>query len=379
MKSMKVRVYGILVVVILCSAMLYGQSPSSIPYQTVAKSADGKILMLQKISLRLTIHDSLATGKIVYQETQALTTDSAGNIIVKVGEGKLVSGNFADISANANAKYLQVEMDPKAGKSFSELEVKQLMTVTKTTNLLPEATAGDTAIDASDSTAIIPMDTTKAKVVSNSTLTISSVLVPTTQPTTTQAAPVSTTVSTTKPGMLPIMSQAEIDAVKPIEGMAVFNNTTHKAQIYAELNTNQLLINELFTGTFGNSITFHQSFVPSVNGKVVQVEVLVKDHDTTKTSKTILFSMPGYSQKVSVNSNPGYSWLTIILTTPQDVKAGIPTSFAINTFGVADRDFATNNLYPNGSGCCWQDKVDDLVFRIYIQPVPGSKGWQNLH
>lgn len=379
MKTSRIRQSVMMISIFLSCAMIHAQTPTSIPYQALAKSKDGKLLMNQKISLRLTVHDSIASGKVVYQETHETTTDSAGNIDVVGGEGKPVTGSFSDITANANPKYLQVEMDPKGGKSYSELEVKQLMTVTKTPNLLPEATAEDTSIVPLDTTAIIPMDTAKAKVISNSTLTISSVLVPTAQTTTVQTAPETTTVTTPKPGMLPLMSQAEIDAVRPVEGMAVFNTTTHKAQIYAEITTYQPIINEIVTSTSGNSMSFHQTFIPPISGRVIQVEVLVKDHDTTKAASTMLFAMPGYSQKVYVNSNPGYSWLTVILTIPQDVKAGKPSSFAFNTFGIADRDFATNNLYSYGSGCCWQDKADDLVFRIYIQPIPGSFGWQNMH
>ena len=45
--------------------------------------------------------------------------------------------------------------------------------------------------------------------------------------------------------------------------------------------------------------------------------------------------------------------------------------------------FATNSNYPNGS--CMQapsstpSPQDDVVFRVYIQPIAGSFGWQNMH
>jgi len=61
------------------------------------------------------------------------------------------------------------------------------------------------------------------------------------------------------------------------------------------------------------------------------------------------------------------------------VSAGVPFSFMMIGPGVDFHEFATNSNYPNGSGCCFASGDDDLLFRVHIQPNPGSFGWQNMH
>jgi hypothetical protein len=341
MKTIFVILTSATVLMAFDSALVNGQN--TISYTGVAKNSKGKAVENGKIALRFTLFDSTAAGKAVYQEVQTTATDATGSYKVVVGEGTAVTGKFSDIKWNVNSKFMKVEMDPKGGDKYTDVEIKEIKNVVPVTTLAVVDTVKTVAL-------VVPPPVMKD--------TIVKVLV--------------------KPVLLPYMTQEEINAVTPIQGMVVFNTTLHKAQIYADINTNQDQINEMYTGTSANSISYSQTFTSLVNGQVQSIEVLVKDHDVNP-APLVLFAMPGYNQNITMGSSASYTWYTVVLSTPQPVTAGKPTTFSFSTFGVASRDFATNSLYKKGEGCCWLGTENDLVFRIHIQPMPGSIGWQNMH
>jgi hypothetical protein len=84
------------------------------------------------------------------------------------------------------------------------------------------------------------------------------------------------------------------------------------------------------------------------------------------------YTVPSYSQ---------FTWHTFILTRPMPVTAGGFANFEFIGRGVDLRSFATNSNYPNGrlGGCCLNTSDNDVLFKVYIQPVVGSFGWQNMH
>ena len=48
---------------------------------------------------------------------------------VNVGQGTVVTGIFSGINWGANAKYMQVEMDPAGGSSYIDMGTTQMMSV----------------------------------------------------------------------------------------------------------------------------------------------------------------------------------------------------------------------------------------------------------
>jgi len=105
------------------------QVPQGIPYQSVARSSSGVIIASHPIGLRFTIHDSLATGTIIYQETFTPTTNILGLFSVNVGTGTVVTGTFNSVSWGHNAKFMQVEMDATGGTSYINMGTQQMMSV----------------------------------------------------------------------------------------------------------------------------------------------------------------------------------------------------------------------------------------------------------
>jgi hypothetical protein len=115
---------------VLLAVMLVAQVPQKINYQAVARNASGAVLGNTNVSARFTVHDGTAGGTIVYQETKAgLATNQFGLFTHAIGTGTVVSGTFAGINWGSGEKYLQVEVDPANGTSYSINGTSQLLSV----------------------------------------------------------------------------------------------------------------------------------------------------------------------------------------------------------------------------------------------------------
>jgi hypothetical protein len=105
------------------------QAPQGIPYQAIARNVSGVAIANTAVKVRFSIRDSIATGAIKYQETHNPTTSALGLFSVNVGMGTVVSGTFSGINWGKNAKFLQVELDPAGGSSYTDLGTTQMMSV----------------------------------------------------------------------------------------------------------------------------------------------------------------------------------------------------------------------------------------------------------
>ncbi len=107
----------------------WAQAPSKFNYQGVARNTSGQPLANQALGIRLSIRDLNSAGTILYQETHTVNTNAYGLYSVSVGGGTVVSGAMADVNWGAGDKYLQVEMDPAGGASYTDLGTSQLLSV----------------------------------------------------------------------------------------------------------------------------------------------------------------------------------------------------------------------------------------------------------
>jgi hypothetical protein len=105
------------------------QAPQKFNYQGLARTSSGTPLVSTAIGLRLTVHDATATGTTLYQETFTPTTNAYGLFTVAVGTGTVVSGTFASITWASGDKYLQVEIDPAGGTTYTSIGSDQLLSV----------------------------------------------------------------------------------------------------------------------------------------------------------------------------------------------------------------------------------------------------------
>ncbi len=118
----------------MCTLLLsnfscYSQTPQGIPYQAIARNSSGGIIASHTIGVRYTIHDSIATGATIYQETFSPTTNTLGLFNVNVGMGSATIGTFSNINWERNAKFMQVELDAAGGTSYVDMGTTQMMSV----------------------------------------------------------------------------------------------------------------------------------------------------------------------------------------------------------------------------------------------------------
>ena len=105
----------------------FSQSPQGIPYQAIIRNNDGSVMTNTALTLTFKIHDSSATGSIVYEETHSTSSNSQGLVSVNVGGGTPISGTFNSISWSNGAKYLHVLMN--AGNGDIDLGTQQMLSV----------------------------------------------------------------------------------------------------------------------------------------------------------------------------------------------------------------------------------------------------------
>jgi microcystin-dependent protein len=123
------RILAIIILFIVSVNDLFGQAPQAIPYQAAVRNSSGTLLTNQSVKFRFSIRSASASGTVVYQETQSATTNSLGLAVLNVGQGTAVTGTFSSIDWTGGTMFLQVEIDPAGGTSYTDMGTQQLMSV----------------------------------------------------------------------------------------------------------------------------------------------------------------------------------------------------------------------------------------------------------
>lgn len=108
---------------------LFSQAPQAVDYQGVARDAQGNPLVNQALGVELTIHQSSATGLIVYKEDHFVSTNAFGLYNVQLGNGTPVTGTFTTINWGTGPYFLEVGMDITGGSNFVSAGSSQLLSV----------------------------------------------------------------------------------------------------------------------------------------------------------------------------------------------------------------------------------------------------------
>ena len=96
----------------------WAQAPEKMSYQAVVKDASSGLVTNQKIGMQMSILQG-AEGTAVYVETHQPTTNSNGLVSISVGMGAPTSGIFTDIDWSKGPYFLQTEIDPAGGTSYT--------------------------------------------------------------------------------------------------------------------------------------------------------------------------------------------------------------------------------------------------------------------
>ena len=75
------------------------------------------------------MHNGSAAGPVVYRETHSATTNTLGLFTVNIGQGSASLGTFPSIDWGGGSKFIQVEMDPAGGISYTDMGTQQMLSV----------------------------------------------------------------------------------------------------------------------------------------------------------------------------------------------------------------------------------------------------------
>lgn len=114
---------------ILFSLTILAQAPEKMSYQAVIRDSGDALLVSTTIGMQISILQGSSTGTAVYVETQTPTTNANGLISIEVGNGTVVSGDFTTIDWSTGSYYIQTEIDPAGGTSYTISGASQLLSV----------------------------------------------------------------------------------------------------------------------------------------------------------------------------------------------------------------------------------------------------------
>jgi hypothetical protein len=102
-------------------------TPPGIPYQAIARNANGTPYVNANLTVRFSLHEQTATGTLSYAETNDLQTNDLGLFSTTFGSGTPITGTFAGINWAQTTKFLQVEIN--LGSAWVDMGTQQLMSV----------------------------------------------------------------------------------------------------------------------------------------------------------------------------------------------------------------------------------------------------------
>lgn len=116
---------------LLCASNMAAnaQSPQYVNYQAIARNNSGAPITNASVAIRVSIRNASASGAVVYAERDTATTNAHGLFTCKIGAGNIISGTFAGIDWANGDKYMQVELDPTGGSTYTDMGTTQLLSV----------------------------------------------------------------------------------------------------------------------------------------------------------------------------------------------------------------------------------------------------------
>jgi hypothetical protein len=126
--SITLKLYLTFSILILAVSITLAQTtPPGIPYQAIARNANGTPYVNANLTVRFSLHEQTATGTVSYAETKSLQTNDLGLFSTTFGSGAPITGTFSGINWAQTTKFLQVEIN--LGSTWVDMGTQQLMSV----------------------------------------------------------------------------------------------------------------------------------------------------------------------------------------------------------------------------------------------------------
>lgn len=117
------------VMFIMVGLSIFAQAPKKFNYQAVVRDVSGNIIPAQAVGFDFVIKQGSASGSTVYEETQNATTNANGLVNLSIGTGTVVTGSMAAINWGAGPYFMEVNMDPTGGTSYTLTGTQELVSV----------------------------------------------------------------------------------------------------------------------------------------------------------------------------------------------------------------------------------------------------------
>jgi hypothetical protein len=112
---------------VLMTASIFAQTPEKISYQAVIRNSADELVTNTEVGMQISILQG-SILEVVYQETQASTTNANGLVSLEIGTGT-TSDYFSFINWANGPYFIKTETDPSGGTNYSITATSQLMSV----------------------------------------------------------------------------------------------------------------------------------------------------------------------------------------------------------------------------------------------------------
>ena len=96
----------------------YSQAPEGINYQALVRDNDGNPLANTSVGIKISIYQGSVSGSIVFEEEFSPNTNQFGLVNLVIGQGALISGDFASIDWGLGPYFVEVSSDEAGGRNY---------------------------------------------------------------------------------------------------------------------------------------------------------------------------------------------------------------------------------------------------------------------
>ncbi len=121
--------YLSLLIVLISITFGFAQSPSKFNFQSMIRDGNGKVLIDQNVSIKISILKGGIDGELVFSETHQPKSNSFGIVNLKIGEGTIQNSLLSMIDWGVDEYFIKVEVDSNGGNNFTLSSINQLVSV----------------------------------------------------------------------------------------------------------------------------------------------------------------------------------------------------------------------------------------------------------
>jgi len=118
---------------VLLTASVFAQAPQKMSYQAVIRNSSNQLVTNTQVSMKISIQKKIMfippQYQNVYVETQNPTTNDNGLVSIRIGDGTVVGGVFADIDWSNGEYFIKTETDPAGGTNYTISGSTQILSV----------------------------------------------------------------------------------------------------------------------------------------------------------------------------------------------------------------------------------------------------------